>query len=89
MSKKPEQIIDINDRWKSKGSEFRNDSSSFERIFKAGSPGRQKTDGDVPQVILERTLKLREYDTRGKNFNIINGINDNQDKWILAFPPHN
>ncbi len=66
ICKQPEKIIDINDKWKVKGRNPMNDSSSFERIFQPGSPTREKSDGDVTQIKIERALKLRDEDTKGK-----------------------
>lgn len=83
ICKNPEKVIDINDRWKTKGRQQRNDSSSFERIFVPGNPTREKSDGDVTQINVERALKLRVEETKGKQFNIINGLSETQ--WIHAF----
>ena len=85
MSKKPEVAVDLSDNWKTKGRSPRN-YNTFERIFLPGSTvSRDPEEGCMPKVKLERTIKLRDEEQKGKRFNIINGQDEGQSKWIKAY----
>jgi len=71
-------VIQISDKWKSKGpvkeSRFK-EFSTFQRIFEpANNVDRKPEDGCMNKIKIERSIKLRTEDRKGrKDFNIISG----------------
>ena len=87
---KPEQVVSISDKWKSKSpvkdSRFHS-FNSHERLFVAASNvDRQKEDGCMNKLKIERSIKLRteDFKNRGK-YDIVSGVEQKDDAWINAF----
>lgn len=70
-------MIQIADHWKSKGVVKDSTQQRFnthERLFlPASNVERKKEDGCMNKLKIERSLKLREEDNKGKAFNILTG----------------
>ena len=68
-------MVDIHDTWKGKGRVAEaGRGNSFERIFvPASNVTREKEDGCLNKLKIERALQLRQDETKGRSFNIING----------------
>lgn len=86
----PDKMIEISDRWKSKGA-VRNSVfkqySTHERIFvPADNVERKPEDGCMKKIKLERSLKLRaeDFKNRGK-YNIVTGVDQNDQQWVSSF----
>jgi hypothetical protein len=89
LFKTPEMTVDIVDVWKTKsrGSIPRLDNS-YEKLFvPASNVTRPKEDGCMNKIKVERAFKLREEETKGRQFNIITGISETEKKWIGSFKP--
>jgi len=74
LTNKPEKIVDIDDDWKAKGKVDCHLTmlDTQERIFKpASNIDRNPEDGCMKKLKLERSLKLRREDTRGRDFNVL------------------
>jgi hypothetical protein len=75
LTNKPEQVVGLSDNWKSKGKVGLNllaTLSSHERIYvPASNISREPEDGCMKKLKLERSLKLRKEDSRGKSFNVL------------------
>ena len=75
LTNKPEKVVDIDDKWKTKASVTENSLSMVntkERIFKpASNVERKEEDGCMKKLRFERSLKLRKEDTRGRDFNVL------------------
>ena len=41
----------------------------------------------MKKIKLERAVKLREEEQKGKRYNIINGTDESEKKWIDGFKP--
>ena len=74
LNPRPETIVDIHDKWK-KLHHVSGASSSLdtnERIYKpASNVERKPEEGCMKKIKIERSLKLRKEDFRGKTFNIV------------------
>ena len=79
--KVPEKQVDILNDWKSKG---RSNLSlnTYERMF---TPAQFNAISQEKPIRLERTLRLREEETKGKQYNIINGLAQTHEQWIGAY----
>ena len=53
----------------------------------ASNVTRQKEDGCMNKIKVERAFKIREEEQKGRQFNIINGQDESPQKWIKAFAP--
>ncbi|CDW71374.1 UNKNOWN [Stylonychia lemnae] len=91
LFKSPEKVVDIADTWRCKGKSPMNQGSqnTYERMFKPndfknGDHGDPKVGGGI-NVRIERTIKLREEDQKGKQFNILNGLSATHDQWLGAY----
>jgi len=74
QNQNPEIIVDISDKWKHKAmpSKPHDNESTFKRIFVAVSNvDRNAEDGCMKKIKIERSLKLRQEDTRGRTTDII------------------
>jgi hypothetical protein len=75
LTNKPEQVVDVDEKWKYKGKVSDNNLcflNTEERIFKpASNINRKPEDGCMKKLKLERSLKLRKEDTRGRTFNVL------------------
>ena len=87
---KPEKIVDISHDWKTKN--VCNDSQikqrkSHERIFvSASNVDRQKEEGCMNKLKIERTNKLWNEDFKGRpSYSIINGLDKPKSVWINSF----
>ena len=86
----PEKVVSIVDNWKSKRQVTDNPLTNVmthERIFvPADNVERKKEDGCMNKIKIERTLKLREEDFKGRGkFNILTGAEQSDQAWIGSF----
>ena len=86
----PEKIVSISDKWKSKSvvKDCRfNQFDSHQRLFvPASNVDREKEDGCMNKLKIERSIKLREEDfkNRGK-YDIVTGVEQKDTAWINSF----
>ena len=85
-----EKVVNIAENWKSKSpvkdSRFHS-FSSHQRIFEpASNVNREKEDGCMNKIKIERSHKLRQEDFKGrKRFDIVSGAEQKDDVWIKSF----
>ena len=85
-----EKVVNIAENWKAKSpvkdSRFHNFSSQ-QRIFEpASNVNREKEDGCMNKIKIERSIKLRDEDFKGrKRFDIVSGAEQKDDVWIKSF----
>jgi hypothetical protein len=51
----------------------------------ASNVTREPEEGCMNKIKIERAVKLRYEETKGKDFNIISGQNESAKKWINSF----
>ena len=69
-----EAVIDLAKEWRSKGRKESPNVNTFQRLFVAASNvTREREDGCMNKIKIERAYKLREEEQKGRQFNIING----------------
>lgn len=80
-------VVDIDQTWTGKGHNCRPEQDSHERIFKpADNSVLGKQEGCMNKVRVERALKLQQEETKGRRYNILNGVQDVSPKrWLGAF----
>ena len=85
----PDKIVQIADTWKSKAVVKNSPAQRYnthERLFKpASNVERQKEDGCMNKLKIERSLKLRAEESKGKSFNILSGARTDESVWINSF----
>lgn len=60
--------------------------STFKRIFVAASNiERNAEDGCMKKIKIERSLKLRQEDTRGRSTDLITNTNSEENSWLNSF----
>ena len=67
-------IVDLSEKWKSKGkvNEKLQTLNTYERIYESASNiDRNPQDGCMKKIKIERSLKLRVEDGRGKSYNVL------------------
>ena len=87
-NKTPEVIVDIADKWKRKAmpSKANDENSTFKRIFVASSNiERNAEDGCMKKIKIERSLKLRQEDTRGRSTDLISNTISQENSWLNSF----
>ena len=87
-NKTPEVIVDIADKWKRKAmpSKTNDENSTFKRIFVAASNiERNAEDGCMKKIKIERSLKLRQEDTRGRSTDLISNTISQENSWLNSF----
>lgn len=87
-NKTPEVIVDIADKWKRKAmpSKANDENSTFKRIFVAASNiERNAEDGCMKKIKIERSLKLRQEDTRGRSTDLISNTISQENSWLNSF----
>lgn len=89
LFKSPEKTVDIVDVWKTKsrGSIPRLNNTHEKLFVPVSNVTRQKEDGCMNKIKVERVYKLREEETKGRQFNIISGIGETEKKWLGSFKP--
>jgi len=81
----PDKVIEIVDTWKSKKQIPEARKNSHERIFEpASNVNRQKEEGCMNKIKIERSVKLRDEEIRGRKFNILTGATD-KESWKDCF----
>ena len=89
LTNKVEKEVDVDNQWKKKGTVKDNKLCSLntsERIFKpASNVDRNQEDGCMKKLKLERSLKLRKEDTRGRTHNILGNHIWKDNEWIDSF----
>ena len=63
----------------------------------ASNVNREEEDGCMKKIRLERSLKLRREDMRGRSFNLLTNVEIAEDDWLSSFgdqrktfePPYN
>ena len=88
LQSKPEQIIDLADKWNRKhtvkGSQAELNTKA--RIFEpASNVERQAEEGCMKKIKIERSLKLRQEDIRSRTFNILSNKSENEDNWLGCY----
>lgn len=87
---KPEQVVHISDKWKSKSpvkdcrfTKF----DSHQRLFvPASNVDREKEDGCMNKLKIERSIKLRQEDFKNrKKYDIVSGAEQKDGAWINSF----
>jgi hypothetical protein len=86
----PEKVVNIIDNWKTKKQVTDcpiANMPTHERIFvPANNVERKKEDGCMNKIKIERTLKLRQEDFKGRGkFNILTGAEQGDSGWIGSF----
>jgi hypothetical protein len=82
---KPDRVVEIADQWKSKGCVAGSHKNTMQRIFEpASNVHRQKEEGCMNKIKIERSLKLRDEEMRGRKFNPITGTTD-KEEWLGSF----
>ena len=87
-NKTPEVIVDIADKWKRKAmpSKANDENRTFKRIFVAASNiERNAEDGCMKKIKIERSLKLRQEDTRGRSTDLISNTISQENSWLNSF----
>ena len=87
-NKTPEVIVDIADKWKRKAmpSKANDENSTYKRIFVAASNiERNAEDGCMKKIKIERSLKLRQEDTRGRSTDLISNTISQENSWLNSF----
>ena len=91
LQTKPEHVIDINDLWKKKAQvpgAFGSLASvdTYSRFcVPASNVDRKQEDGCMKKIRLERSLKLRREDARGRSYNILTNNNQFESDWLSSF----
>ena len=86
----PEKVVSISDNWKSKNTvkdcRFHN-FSSHQRLFEpASNVDRTKEDGCMNKLKIERSIKLRQEEFKGrKKYDIVSGVEQKDEAWIGSF----
>lgn len=84
----PDPVVVIRDHWRSKGrvESTARPTNTHERLFiPANNVERKKEDGCMNKLKIERSLKLRQEETKGRDFNILSGTRQEDKVWIQAF----
>jgi len=82
----PDKTVDITDSWKTKSLVPGSKKDTHERIFvPASNVNRVKEDGCMNKIKIERSSKLVEEDTKGRKFNIINGVPKKDSDWMRGY----
>lgn len=85
-----EKVVNIAENWKAKSpvkdSRF-HQFSSQQRIFEpASNVNREKEDGCMNKIKIERSMKLRQEDIKGrKRFDIVSGAEQPDEVWVKSF----
>lgn len=93
LQQKPELVMDVGDKWKSKRNDFDNTASgklyhldTHERFcLPASNVKREPEDGCMKKIKIERSLKLHQEDMRGRGINILSNGAVTPDAWINSF----
>lgn len=88
MHEIPEVVHDIDITWKRKKIvRYRPDNqSTFKRMFvSASNVDRNNEEGCMKKILMERSLKLRQEDTRGRDSDLISNIKQEDDVWLDSF----
>jgi hypothetical protein len=91
LQAKPEVVVDINDLWKNKAQvpgAFGSLSSldTYSRFcLPASNVDRTNEDGCMKKIRLERSLKLRREDLRGRSYNILTNKETFESDWLNSF----
>lgn len=88
FGQKPEAIVDIHEKWKSKHSVQGSQSQldTHRRIYvPASNVERQPEDGCMKKIRLERSMKLRQEDLRSRDTNIITNNQEDKNVWLNSF----
>ena len=88
MHQAQEVVHDIDSRWKRKGIvSYRPDhQDTFKRMFMpASNVDRNNEDGCMRKIRIERSLKLRQEDTRGRASDLISNVKHEDHIWIDSF----
>ncbi len=86
----PEKVIAVSDNWKSKGT-VRNSSikqfNTHQRLFVAAdNVERAPEDGCMKKIKIERSLKLRNEDFKGRSkYDIVSGVQQADSAWVDSF----
>jgi len=82
---KPDKVVEIADQWKTKGCVPGSHKNTMQRIFEpASNVHRVKEEGCMNKIKIERSLKLRDEEMRGRKFNPITGTTD-KEEWLGSF----
>lgn len=73
----PDKVIELSDGWKSLGKVPEARKDTHQRIFvPASNVDRQKEEGCMNKIKIERSMKLRAEEQRGRKFNPLTGAVD-------------
>jgi len=87
---KPEKVVHISETWKSKSPvkdcRFTNFDSHQRLFVPASNVNREKEDGCMNKLKIERSIKLRTEDFKNrKNYDIVSGAEVKDSAWINSF----
>ena len=83
---KEDKVVEIVDQWKAKKPIPGARKNTMQRLFEpASNVTREKEEGCMNKIKIERSLKLREEDQRGRKFNVLTGASDKPQDWISSF----
>ena len=81
----PDKIVELADGWKTLGKVPAARKNTMQRIFEpASNVHREKEEGCMNKIKLERSLKLRAEEQRGRKFNPLTGAVD-KEEWIHSY----
>lgn len=81
----PDRVVEIADKWKSKKAMPGSHKNTMQRIFEpASNVNRTKEEGCMNKIKIERSLKLRDEEMRGRKFNPVTGTSD-KEEWLGSF----
>ena len=85
-----EKVVEVADGWKSKGQVRNNHLTQYnthQRIFiPANNVERKPEDGCMKKIKIERSLKLRNEDFKGRSkYDIVSGLEQGDSNWIDSF----
>ena len=88
LQEQPEVIVDISENWKKRkivGGPIAS-PDTFKRIYSpASNVNREPEDGCMKKIKIERSLKLRKEDLRGKKTNVITNNQEIEENWLGSF----
>lgn len=80
-----DQVVEIVDNWKSLGKVPEARKNTQQRIFEpASNVNRVKEEGCMNKIKIERSMKLRDEEMRGRKFNPITGTTD-KEEWTRSY----
>ena len=90
LQQRPELVVDVSDKWKKRrqckdvlGTQSLDTYSRF--VVPASNIDRNPEDGCMKKIKIERSLKLRREDCRGRSFNLLSNAEMTEENWLGSF----